>query len=203
MIRTHKIAMDPTPEQARQMARTVGYARVARNMAPADFKAGLDEARLMKVEVSAARRYGAPASSADPENGVASTAAGPPRPAGALPSDPDGAGRERFGTSVLTRRTSPACRISDPADAVLIPFSRAACSRMAYDAGGRSMVTLVDLAICCHPLPRYQFVTRSRPCPSSDDTRPLAHSSRCNCSALISSRRGPPRTGQANPARTS
>ena len=43
MIRAHKIALDPTCEQALLMARTCGYARVARNMALADFKAGLDE----------------------------------------------------------------------------------------------------------------------------------------------------------------
>lgn len=43
MIRAHKIALDPTPGQALQLARTVGYARKARNIALADFKAGLDD----------------------------------------------------------------------------------------------------------------------------------------------------------------
>ena len=43
MIRTHKIALDPTPKQARQLARHAGYARVAYNHALADFKDGLDQ----------------------------------------------------------------------------------------------------------------------------------------------------------------
>ena len=49
MIRAHKIALDPTCEQALLMARTCGYARVARNMALADFKAGLDEGMWRSV----------------------------------------------------------------------------------------------------------------------------------------------------------
>ena len=43
MIRTHKIALDPTPKQARRLARHAGYARVAYNHALADFKDGLDK----------------------------------------------------------------------------------------------------------------------------------------------------------------
>jgi hypothetical protein len=46
----------------------------------------------------------------------------------------------------------------------LMPLSCAACSRIACDAAGNSNATRVDdLAICCYPLPRYQFVTRSLP----------------------------------------
>ena len=41
MIRTHKIALDPTPKQARKLAQHAGYARVAYNHALADFKDGL------------------------------------------------------------------------------------------------------------------------------------------------------------------
>ena len=41
MIRTHKIALDPTPRQARRLAQHAGYARVAYNHALADFKDGL------------------------------------------------------------------------------------------------------------------------------------------------------------------
>ena len=37
MIRTHKIALDPTPRQARRLAQHAGYARVAYNHALADF----------------------------------------------------------------------------------------------------------------------------------------------------------------------
>ena len=102
-----------------------------------------------------------------------------------------------------SRRASAACRMREPADAVLMPLSCAACSRIAYDAGGRSIVTRVALAISCHPLPRYQLVTLSLPCPSSDDTRFLAHSSSCSCSAVISPRFGPPRTGHGKPASAS
>ena len=43
MIRTHKIALDPTPSQARRLAQHAGYARVAYNHALADFKDGLDK----------------------------------------------------------------------------------------------------------------------------------------------------------------
>ena len=43
MIRTHKIALDPTPRQAEVLARTVGFARKAYNTALADFKDGLDK----------------------------------------------------------------------------------------------------------------------------------------------------------------
>ena len=43
MIRTHKIALDPTPRQARRLAQHAGYARVAYNHALADFKDGLDK----------------------------------------------------------------------------------------------------------------------------------------------------------------
>lgn len=136
----------------------------------------------------------------DPRGGWSGSAAIPQPPP--CPLDPVSAAFGRFGTKPLTRRTSAACRMRDPADAALMPLSCAACCKIAYDAGGRSIVTLVALAIY-HPLPRYQFVTRSRPCPSSDDTRFLAHSSACNCSAVIASRFGPPRTGQANPASTS
>lgn len=42
MIRSHKIALDPTPRQARRLAQHAGYARVAYNHALADFKDGLD-----------------------------------------------------------------------------------------------------------------------------------------------------------------
>ena len=41
MIRTHKIALAPTPRQARRLAQHAGYARVAYNHALADFKDGL------------------------------------------------------------------------------------------------------------------------------------------------------------------
>ena len=41
MIRSHKIALDPTPKQARRLAQHAGYARVAYNHALADFKDGL------------------------------------------------------------------------------------------------------------------------------------------------------------------
>ena len=43
MIRTHKIALDPTSKQARRPAQHAGYARVAYNHALADFKDGLDK----------------------------------------------------------------------------------------------------------------------------------------------------------------
>lgn len=43
MIRTHKIALDPTSRQARRLAQHAGYARVAYNHALADFKDGLDK----------------------------------------------------------------------------------------------------------------------------------------------------------------
>ena len=74
--------------------------------------------------------------------------------AAVLPPAPAFAFCGRFGTRVLTRRASAACRMREPADAVLMLLSCAACSRIAYDAGGRSIVTRVALAISCHPLPR-------------------------------------------------
>ena len=43
MIRTHKIALAPTPGQARRLAQHAGYARLAYNHALADFKHGLEE----------------------------------------------------------------------------------------------------------------------------------------------------------------
>jgi len=43
VIRTHKIALDPTPRQDRRLAQHAGYARVAYNHALADFKDGLDK----------------------------------------------------------------------------------------------------------------------------------------------------------------
>ena len=42
VIRTHKIALDRTPRQARRLAQHGGHARVAYNHAPADFKDGLE-----------------------------------------------------------------------------------------------------------------------------------------------------------------
>ena len=43
MIRAHKIALEPTSSQVLLLSRTCGYARKARNLALADFKAGLDD----------------------------------------------------------------------------------------------------------------------------------------------------------------
>ena len=148
------------------------------------------------------RGYTASEPGKDPEDDMAPGAAGRPDSA-ACPPDPAFAGCGRFGTRPLTRRANAAYKMSDAAACTLMPFSCAACSRIACDAGGNSNVTRLDLAISHHPLPKYQFVTRCRPCPSSDDTRLRAHSSSCSCSAVIASRVGPPRTGHANPASAS
>ena len=49
MIRAHKIALEPTSSQALLLSRTCGYARKARNLALADFKAGLDDGAWRSV----------------------------------------------------------------------------------------------------------------------------------------------------------